>query len=123
MLRCDQLVSWMGVWLLTGALAASAADDSSPAAIRAELKLRGVTVSRATAETAGGGLDIDVRRDVVYAVNGDRKMTADVFLPRGDSKGLRPAVLVVHGGGWLKGDKSKFHHLAAALARRGFVAV
>ena len=59
MLRCDQLVSWMGVWLLTGALAASAADDSSPAAIRAELKLRGVTVSRATAETAGGGLDIE----------------------------------------------------------------
>ena len=123
MLRCDQLVSWMGVWLVTGALAASAADDSSPAAIRAALKLRGVTVSRATAETAGGGLDIDVQRDVVYAVNGDRKMTADVFLPRGDSKGLRPAVLVVHGGGWLKGDKSKFHHLAAALARRGFVAV
>jgi len=123
MTRCCHLLSWIGVWLVIGTAVAAAADESSPASIRTHLKERGLTVSRATAESAGGGLEIDVQRDVVYAVNGDRKMTADVFVPRGESKRRRPAVLVVHGGGWLQGDKARFHHLAVGLARRGFVTV
>ena len=98
-------------------------NESSPATIRKHLKARGLAVSRVTTESAGGGLEIEVQRDVVYAVNGERKMTADVFVPRAAAKRPRAAVIVVHGGGWLKGDKAKFHPLATALARRGYVAV
>jgi sugar lactone lactonase YvrE/dienelactone hydrolase len=58
--------------------------------------------------------------DVVYAANGERKMLADMFWPKGE--GPHAAVLVIHGGGWLKGDKLKFRALAVELARRGYAA-
>jgi sugar lactone lactonase YvrE/alpha-beta hydrolase superfamily lysophospholipase len=57
--------------------------------------------------------------DTVFTHYGKRKLLADVFVP--DAKGPLPAVVVVHGGGWLKGDKNKFRALAIGLAARGFV--
>lgn len=58
--------------------------------------------------------------DVVFAQYGDRKLLADIFRPAASS-GPIPAIVVVHGGGWLNGDKSKFRALAINLAARGFV--
>ncbi|MDG1895332.1 MAG: SMP-30/gluconolactonase/LRE family protein [Fuerstiella sp.] len=58
--------------------------------------------------------------NVVFAQFGHRKLLADVFVPRPETAN-RPAVVVVHGGGWLNGDKTKFRALALELARRGFV--
>ena len=58
--------------------------------------------------------------DLVYADYGDRKMHLDLFLPAGEVK-PRPAILVVHGGGWLNGNKEKFHPLAQALSARGYI--
>ena len=57
--------------------------------------------------------------DVVYAAHGQRKMLVDIFRPA--DSGRRPAILVVHGGGWLNGDKTKFRALAVQLAARGYV--
>ena len=57
--------------------------------------------------------------DVVYARYGSRKVLMDVFRPDNDKK--LPAILVVHGGGWLKGDKTKFRALAIRLASAGYV--
>lgn len=57
--------------------------------------------------------------DVPYAAYGSRKLLADIFVP--ERNGPSPAVVVVHGGGWLNGDKTKFRALALALASRGFV--
>jgi len=48
-------------------------------------------------------------------------MLADIFTPKEKSSKARPAIVVVHGGGWLKGDKSKFRALAINLAKRGYV--
>ncbi|MDH3582633.1 MAG: SMP-30/gluconolactonase/LRE family protein [Phycisphaerae bacterium] len=64
---------------------------------------------------------IDAHLDVVYARYGDRKLLADIFVPNKEGPTPRPAVVVVHGGGWLKGDKTKFRALAIALAARGYV--
>ena len=122
-MRFDCLARLFLAWLALGTCVSFAAEGSSAAAIRLHLKARGLVVSRATEASSGDGLEIDVERDVVYAVNGDRKMTADVFVPSGKPKRPRPAVLVIHGGGWLKGNKSKFHYISVALARRGYVAV
>jgi sugar lactone lactonase YvrE/dienelactone hydrolase len=58
--------------------------------------------------------------DVVYAQHGNRRMLADVFRPA-KADGNLPAVLVVHGGGWLNGDRMKFRALSIALAERGYV--
>ncbi len=57
---------------------------------------------------------------VVYAQYGKRKLELDLFSPT-KGKGPWPAIVVVHGGGWLKGDRSRFRALAVALAKRGYV--
>jgi acetyl esterase/lipase len=44
---------------------------------------------------------------------------ADVYLPEGD--GTFPGVLMVHGGGWVSGERSIMNHLSERLARRGYV--
>ncbi|MBP90952.1 MAG: hypothetical protein CMJ64_30295 [Planctomycetaceae bacterium] len=58
--------------------------------------------------------------DVVYAKSGNRKLLADIFVPETQPKPT-PAIVVVHGGGWLNGDKTKFRALAVELASRGYV--
>ncbi len=60
--------------------------------------------------------------NVVYANYGERKLLADIFVPRSAGpENRRPAVVVVHGGGWKQGDKTRFRALAIELARRGYV--
>ena len=67
--------------------------------------------------------NVRLLQDVVYRVAGERRLLCDICLPRlaeGET-GPRPAVVVVHGGGWLNGDRSKFRALALQLAARGYV--
>ncbi|MFQ5733583.1 MAG: alpha/beta hydrolase fold domain-containing protein [Planctomycetaceae bacterium] len=64
--------------------------------------------------------NVAAKLDVVYARYGKRAMRLDLFTPRGKT-GPLPAIAVVHGGGWLKGNKQKFRALAIALAKRGYV--
>lgn len=64
--------------------------------------------------------NVTAHLDVVYAQDGDRKLLTDVFAPK-NKKGLLPAIVVVHGGGWLNGDKTKFRALAVKLASLGYV--
>lgn len=63
---------------------------------------------------------VKAQLNLVYANYGDRKLLMDVFSPA-DGNQNRPAVVVVHGGGWLNGDKTKFRALTIALAERGYV--
>lgn len=57
--------------------------------------------------------------DVVYARYGNRRMLMDIVRPA--TEGAKAAILVVHGGGWLKGDKTKFRALSIELANNGYV--
>lgn len=66
---------------------------------------------------------IRTARDVRYAVGPDgAPVTLDVCSPvtKGTS---RPAVLLIHGGGWVKGDKGTvgYHAVCEWLAAEGFV--
>ncbi|RMF40421.1 MAG: alpha/beta fold hydrolase [Planctomycetota bacterium] len=63
-------------------------------------------------------LQADLNR--VYYREGHRKLLCDLFVPQHDASGM-PAIVLVHGGGWLKGDKTKFRPLAIKLAQQGFV--
>lgn len=47
--------------------------------------------------------------------------TLDLCLPEGAS-GTRPGVILIHGGGWVNGDKGDFAQQCAYLASLGFVA-
>jgi gluconolactonase len=61
---------------------------------------------------------IKAELDVVCSQVGDRKLLADVFRPK-TSSGPLPVIVVVHGGGWLKGDKAKFRALASVCREMG----
>jgi acetyl esterase/lipase/sugar lactone lactonase YvrE len=60
----------------------------------------------------------------VYYVEGSRKLICDTFAPSPKpelaSGRQLPAIVLVHGGGWLHGDKTKFRPLALQLAERGY---
>lgn len=62
-----------------------------------------------------------VQRDIPYgAVNG-HPLLLDIYEP-GEHIGLLPAVILIHGGGWISFDKSTMQTMGMFLARSGFVA-
>lgn len=65
--------------------------------------------------------ELSIERNVVYANTDDRKLLMDVFRPTAAESTTLPGIVLVHGGGWLKGDKTKFHALAKQLAKKGYV--
>lgn len=68
--------------------------------------------------------EVTRRSDLVYTPPAwPEALAADVYLPRDDGDGLRPAALVVHGGGWQRRDRSDMAAIAAQLADRGYVAI
>lgn len=65
---------------------------------------------------------IVVHRDVVYRQLDKRALHLDVFHPAVQEQAARrPAVLLVHGGGWRSGNRTMQEPMAMYLANRGFV--
>lgn len=65
---------------------------------------------------------VSVEEDVVFGSGGGRDLHCDVFLPPHSGED-RPAILLVHGGGWIHGDRSQLRGYGIQLARYGFVCV
>lgn len=63
-----------------------------------------------------------VRQDVPYSTVGGHPLTLDIYEPSEQSSALRPAVVLIHSGGWTSFDKSTMHTMGMFLARCGFVA-
>jgi arylsulfatase A len=64
--------------------------------------------------------ELNIQRDVTYAQYGEREMKLDLFRPK-NAWGELPAIVCIHGGGWIKGDRSSHENLAQALATHGYV--
>jgi acetyl esterase/lipase len=62
---------------------------------------------------------VEIRQNVAYGPLADE--TLDLCLPQGATN-PRPGVILVHGGGWVNGDKSEFAYQCSLLASEGFVA-
>src|SRR5437762_13888653 len=56
-----------------------------------------------TVGLAATPIGIDVHRDIEYSRAGSLRLGLDAAIPKG--AGPRPAVIVVHGGGWVRGDR------------------
>jgi predicted esterase len=72
--------------------------------------------------------EVHVDRDVVYRdtvdVNGRPiQLKLDIFRPLGDTATSRPAIVWMHGGFFIGGDKSSMWDEASAVAERGYVGV
>ncbi len=74
------------------------------------------------ARLTGHEFDIEKEAHVVYAVRGETSLELSLWRPR--CPGPHPVALVVHGGGWRRGDRdfADAYKLARALAREGIAA-
>ncbi len=61
-------------------------------------------------------------QDVIYVQYGRRALQLDLYRPEDSTAPSRPAIVLVHGGGWRSGYRENLTPLAQALAERGIVA-
>jgi len=95
------------------ALTACSATDATPTAA-------GAHAAPAAAAHASPPPGVVVTADVPYAGTADREQQLDVCAPTATGR-PRPAVLLIHGGGWHSGDKSTVEDTCEWLAQSGFV--
>jgi acetyl esterase/lipase len=62
-----------------------------------------------------------MEKDVVYGTIGETKLLLDAFVPDGFA-GKRPGIVLIHGGGFMYGDKAFYTPLGRRLAAKGYVA-
>lgn len=72
--------------------------------------------------------EVEVTRDILYRTTTDVdgnpvELRLDVWQPGGDTSASRPAVLWMHGGYFIFGDRQDMDPYARDFARRGYVAV
>jgi acetyl esterase len=78
-------------------------------------------VTAVPALPAGAADGVKVTTDVTYRTVAGEKIALDVYQPTKKGKD-RPAVVIIHGGGWSQGDKQLFANQGDQLAQRGVVA-
>lgn len=61
-----------------------------------------------------------ILEDQPYVQHDQQELGGDLYLPAGDDR--RPAVLLLHGGGWRGGNPGQMAHLGRQLVGQGFVA-
>jgi acetyl esterase/lipase len=66
------------------------------------------------------GAEPQVERDVLYGEPEGTPLRMDIYRPEGP--GPHPAVVLVHGGGWIGGSKAGHQATGTMLARNGYVA-
>ncbi len=88
--------------------------------------LRSAARQQDTHKPAAAAQDgITTEEDVLYGEVRGQKLLLDIYRldvnrPT-ETKGYRPAVLYIHGGGWSGGDKHAYKGLARLLAKAGYV--
>jgi acetyl esterase/lipase len=65
--------------------------------------------------------DVSVQQDVSYGTVSGHPLLLDVYDPDQHATRLRPAVILIHGGGWISFDKGTMRGMGMFLARSGFV--
>ena len=65
---------------------------------------------------------MSVEKDVVFDSSSGRELKVDLYRPEGTAVPTRTAVLLVHGGGWVLGDRHMMEALGLRFAAQGFLA-
>jgi len=58
---------------------------------------------------------------VVYAAPEGEELKATLFLPQDGGDRLRPAIVLIHGGGWVAGTRHLVHSYGREFAEQGYV--
>lgn len=77
--------------------------------------------------TMAGRHQVHIDTDVVYGQGAGtdgttRDLRCDVYRPEGP-EGPKPAVLLIHGGGWRRGDRTQLKGYGVLIGREGYVCV
>jgi len=103
---------------MTGALALMAI---VPPATQASTHTSAQTSTQASTQTSTQTQAAAVRNDVEYGTANGKRLLLDAYVPEA-GEDRRPAVVMVHGGGWRVGDKASWAEEAQRFAARGWVA-
>jgi acetyl esterase/lipase len=57
-------------------------------------------------------------QNIIYKEIGDRKLHFDAYIQ--NSNNIKPAIVILHGGGWISGNKSHVKYLAQQIASKGY---
>jgi acetyl esterase/lipase len=73
----------------------------------------------------GNAGNIKVIRDVAYRDGDSQAWRLDMAIPKQPTQGLRPALVIVHGGGWRGGSKSVdvYQKMMTDYAEKGYVTI
>ena len=63
-----------------------------------------------------------ITKDIPYGQD-DKWQSLDLYRPKKTAKEILPVIVVVHGGGWVYGDKERYQFYAADLASRGYAVI
>lgn len=66
--------------------------------------------------------NIKVKKDLKYKIRNGKSLLADIYFPENSSQ-KDPAIILVHGGGWISGSKENEKFLAQELASKGYIAM
>ena len=66
---------------------------------------------------------IKYKENITYKKTNTSNLKLDVYYPNEKSKKTYPAVLLIHGGGWLVGSKENERVMAQHLALNGYVGI
>lgn len=66
--------------------------------------------------------ELRLETDIVFGKGGTTELKLDLAMPK-EGEGPFPAIVCIHSGGWIGGDRKQMRQTIEALARRGFVAI
>jgi acetyl esterase/lipase len=95
----------------------------SPVNVRrfATLSLLLLGVCAVPTRAADAPEDVSFQRDVVYGKGGDVDLKLNLARPKNPGSKKLPCVLVIHGGGWMGGDRTNHDDLTWKFAQQGYV--
>ena len=67
--------------------------------------------------------DVALETDIVFGKGGERELTLNLTRPRQSPPGDMPAVVFIHGGGGVGGNKESYHSFMFHLSQRGVVCI
>lgn len=66
---------------------------------------------------------VELEKNIVFGKGGERDLTLDLTRPKQPAQGDMPAVVFIHGGGWVEGDKKSYHPFMFHLSQNGVVCI
>jgi acetyl esterase/lipase len=68
------------------------------------------------------GFSLPAQENITYGTANGTDLHLDIYQPANAGSATYPAVLLIHGGGWISFDKSTMRGMGGFLARNGFIA-